>query len=144
VTVAHEQAQRLDRLRTIAALPFASASGKKIAKHISRIFGVFAMIIACAAVLAVVVASASPLPAAPTSQAAEPKFVVTGTVTAQIEPKDFSTRRPTVCTEQYAPVCGRASGVLKTYSNQCYARADGADVITQGPCADPVVQPGPR
>ena len=102
------------------------------------------MIIACAAVLAVVVASASPLSAAPTSQAAEPEFVVAGPVTAQIEPKDFSARRPTVCTEQYAPVCGRSNGVLKTYSNQCYARADGADVITQGPCASPVVQPGPR
>jgi hypothetical protein len=102
------------------------------------------MIIACAAVLAVVVASASPPSAAPTSQAAEPEFVVAGTVTAQIEPKDFSARRPTVCTEQYAPVCGRIHGVLKTYSNQCYARADGADVITQGPCASPVVQPGPK
>jgi Kazal-type serine protease inhibitor domain len=98
------------------------------------------MIIACAAVLAVVVASPSPLPAAPTSQA----LVVAGTVTAQTEPKDSSTRRPTVCTEQYAPVCGRTNGVLKTYSNQCYARADGADAITQGPCAGPVIQPGPR
>ena len=98
------------------------------------------MIIACAAVLAVLVASASPLAAAPTSQA----FVVAGTVTAQVEPKDFSTRRPTVCTEQYSPVCGRTNGVLKTYSNQCYARADGADVITQGPCASSVVRPGPQ
>jgi Kazal-type serine protease inhibitor domain len=89
------------------------------------------MITACAAVLAVLVASASPPSAAPTSQA-QP---VAGPVTAQIEPKDFSARRPTVCTEQYAPVCGRTNGVLKTYSNQCYARADGADVITQGPCA---------
>ena len=102
------------------------------------------MIIACAAVLAVLVASGSPPSAAPTSQAAEPEFVVAGTVTAQIEPKASSMRRPTVCTEQYAPVCGRTNGVLKTYSNQCYARADGADVITQGPCADLVVQPGPR
>jgi hypothetical protein len=93
------------------------------------------MNVACAAVLAALVASASPLSAAPTSQAAEPEFAVAGSVTAQIEPKDFSARRPTVCTEQYAPVCGRTNGVLKTYSNQCYARADGADVITQGPCA---------
>jgi Kazal-type serine protease inhibitor domain len=98
------------------------------------------MIIACAAVLAVVVASASPLSAAPTSQA----FEAAGTVTAQIEPKDSGARRPTVCTEQYAPVCGRANGVLKTYSNQCFARADGADLVAQGPCTNSATQPVPR
>jgi hypothetical protein len=65
-------------------------------------------------------------------------------MTAQLEPRDISKRRPTVCTEQYQPVCGRINGVLKTYSNQCYARADGADIMAQGPCAGPVVQPGPR
>ena len=98
------------------------------------------MIIARAAILVVLVAPASPLSAAPTSQA----ILAAGTVTAQIDPKDFGTRRPTVCTEQYAPVCGRINGVLKTYSNRCFARADGADVIAQGPCSGRVIPPGPR
>ena len=44
-------------------------------------------------------------------------------------------RRPTVCTEQFAPVCGRIGTVQKTYSNACFARADGATVIAEGPCA---------
>jgi hypothetical protein len=43
-------------------------------------------------------------------------------------------RRPTVCTEQYAPVCGELNGVSKTYSNACFAAADGAKIIAQGPC----------
>jgi len=41
-------------------------------------------------------------------------------------------------------VCGRLSNVVKTYSNQCYARAAGAEVIAQGPCADPALPPGPQ
>lgn len=52
-------------------------------------------------------------------------------------------RRPTVCTEQYLPVCGRIGRVIKTYPNACYAHAAGAKVIAQGPCqADPHA-PGP-
>ncbi len=47
---------------------------------------------------------------------------------------DQDTRRPAVCTEQYLPVCGRLNNVVKTYPNQCYARAAGAEVIAQGPC----------
>lgn len=43
-------------------------------------------------------------------------------------------RQPTVCTEQYLPVCGRINAVVKTYSNACFARAAGAMVIAQGPC----------
>ncbi len=39
-----------------------------------------------------------------------------------------------VCTEQYAPVCGQIGWITKTYSNACFARADGAKVIAQGPC----------
>lgn len=98
------------------------------------------MIIARAVILAVLVALASPLSAAPTQNS----FLAAGTVTAQLESRDFSVRRPTVCTEQYSPVCGRINGVLKTYSNQCYARADGADVIAQGSCTGSVAPPGPR
>ena len=43
-------------------------------------------------------------------------------------------QRPTVCTQQYAPVCGEIKGVTKTYSNACFAAAAGAKVIAQGPC----------
>jgi orotate phosphoribosyltransferase len=47
---------------------------------------------------------------------------------------DNTQRRPTVCTEQYLPVCGKINNVTKTYSNACFARAAGAKVIAQGPC----------
>ncbi len=53
-------------------------------------------------------------------------------------------RRPTVCTEQYAPVCGRLDDVAKTYPNRCYARAAGAEVIADGPCGAAPPPPGPR
>ncbi len=98
------------------------------------------MIIASAALLAALIAPASPLSTIP----ALSSYSASGAVTAQLEPKEDRARRPTVCTEQYAPVCGRINGVLKTYSNQCFARADGADVIAQGPCSGPVIPPGPR
>lgn len=39
-----------------------------------------------------------------------------------------------VCTEQYLPVCARRGAELKTYSNACFARANGATVISPGPC----------
>jgi hypothetical protein len=85
------------------------------------------------------------IPASPLSGISVPQLSsATGIMTAQLEPRDISKRRPTVCTEQYQPVCGRINGVLKTYSNQCYARADGADIMAQGSCAGPVVQPDPR
>jgi Kazal-type serine protease inhibitor domain len=45
-----------------------------------------------------------------------------------------SAARAAVCTEQYAPVCGQVGRVTKTYSNSCFARADGAKVIAHGPC----------
>jgi Kazal-type serine protease inhibitor domain len=104
------------------------------------IFGVFAMIIASAAILAALIAPASP----PSTIPAPPSYLASGIVTAQPSPKQDSTRRPTVCTEQYAPVCGRNNRVLKTYSNACFARVDGADVIAQGPCTGAVIPPGPR
>jgi hypothetical protein len=60
---------------------------------------------------------------------------VAGTMSAASEPDNRSfQRRPSVCTEQYAPVCGKLNGVTKTYSNSCYAAAEGAKVIAQGPC----------
>ncbi len=53
-------------------------------------------------------------------------------------------RRPTVCTEQYLPVCGRIGSVTQTYSNACFARAAGAHVIAQGPCRTAPHVPAPQ
>ena len=40
----------------------------------------------------------------------------------------------TFCTEVYQPVCGTAGGARRTYSNRCFANADGATDIADGPC----------
>ena len=40
--------------------------------------------------------------------------------------------RTMVCTQQYAPVCGRLNGLTTTYSNRCFARVAGAEVIADG------------
>ncbi len=87
------------------------------------------MICARTAIMMALVAFAAPA-------TAETVHVVppAGITTAQLAPQEPDTRRPTVCTEQYAPVCGRLNDVIKTYPNQCYARAAGAEVIAQGPC----------
>jgi hypothetical protein len=53
---------------------------------------------------------------------------------ARAEEGSPANRRPGVCTEQYAPVCGEKGSVRKTYSNACFAAADGATVIAAGPC----------
>jgi hypothetical protein len=42
--------------------------------------------------------------------------------------------RPQICTQQYVPVCGRIGSILKTYSNECFARVENAIIITVGPC----------
>ena len=97
---------------------------------------VITMTIARPAILTAAVA-ASALSFAPDLHAHSPP----GIVTSQLAPKDPDPHRPTVCTEQYAPVCGRLGNTVKTYSNQCYARAAGAEVIAQGGCAGP---PPPR
>jgi hypothetical protein len=57
---------------------------------------------------------------------------------AEVRAQDKTTgqARPQMCTEQYAPVCGQINGVTKTYSNACFARVDGAEVIAQGPCSE--------
>jgi Kazal-type serine protease inhibitor domain len=61
-------------------------------------------------------------------------FIAGWTSLAAADDKDNMQRRPTVCTEQYLPVCGKINNVTKTYSNVCFARAAGAKVIAQGPC----------
>ena len=43
-------------------------------------------------------------------------------------------RRPEICTQQYAPVCGELNGIRKTYSNSCFAAAAGARMVMQGNC----------
>jgi hypothetical protein len=93
------------------------------------------MTIKRAAVLTALVVSAVP---------AFDVFSSGGTVMAQLAPSDPDARRPTVCTEQYAPVCGRLNNVLNTYPNACYARVAGADVIAQGPCTGSMVRPNSR
>ena len=59
----------------------------------------------------------------------------TGTAVAQLAPND-AMRRRIVCTEQYAPVCGRLGKLVRTYSNACFARTAGAELIALGACAD--------
>ncbi len=39
-----------------------------------------------------------------------------------------------ICTQQYEPVCGKKDGKLKTYSNLCYLRADGATKLYKWEC----------
>lgn len=85
--------------------------------------------IARAAMLIALAVAAAPL-AAPALHAHSPADIVT----TQLAPNEPDTRRPSVCTEQYAPVCGRLNNLVKTYPNACYARAAGAEVIAQGPC----------
>jgi len=51
-----------------------------------------------------------------------------------IAASDTPAKRHTVCIEVYLPVCGKKGNVTKTYSNACFAKADGAKVVAQGPC----------
>ena len=47
---------------------------------------------------------------------------------------------PAFCTEPYAPVCGVKSGMKNTYANACFARMDGAKVVSHKACA--TMKPG--
>lgn len=47
--------------------------------------------------------------------------------------------RPTICTMEYAPVCGADN---KTYSNACMARGNGVDIARDGECEASEVIPG--
>jgi hypothetical protein len=46
----------------------------------------------------------------------------------------------TVCIEVYQPVCGFKNGKRITYSNSCFAKADGATEVSDGACG-PADQP---
>ncbi|MES0021947.1 MULTISPECIES: Kazal-type serine protease inhibitor domain-containing protein [unclassified Mesorhizobium] len=41
---------------------------------------------------------------------------------------------PTFCTREYAPVCARRHGELRTFPNACEARAADYRVVEDGPC----------
>ena len=45
------------------------------------------------------------------------------------------------CTAQWAPVCALKDGAQKTYSNAGCAKADGAEVVREGQCAEPTPKP---
>jgi hypothetical protein len=81
-----------------------------------------AMTISCLAIVATFAASPSP------------------TAPAQGTPRSTSI----VCTEQYAPVCGRAGNVTRTFPNPCYARAAGAEIVAPGPCGEVPARPPAR
>ena len=40
----------------------------------------------------------------------------------------------TFCTREYAPVCARRRGDLRTFPNECEARAADYNVVDDGPC----------
>lgn len=56
-------------------------------------------------------------------------------------PPPFPPGGPAICTREYAPVCARRGGDLRTFSNGCMARSDGYRVVDRGPCR--AVQPRP-
>ncbi len=44
------------------------------------------------------------------------------------------TKTPIFCAEVYQPVCAQKDGAQKTYSSDCFAKADDATVVADGPC----------
>jgi hypothetical protein len=65
-------------------------------------------------------------------------------MTAQVLTPHPDDARPTVCTEQYDPVCARAGDLVKTYPNACFARLAGATVIAQGSCLEGGTSPSAK
>ena len=55
--------------------------------------------------------------------------------------KIYVEEKPTVCTMEYAPVCGKKDNVYKTYSNKCMLNADGAYYKYYGKCKEEVDEP---
>lgn len=42
--------------------------------------------------------------------------------------------RPSICTREYAPVCGRQGRDMRTFGNACEARAADYRIVSQGEC----------
>ncbi|TGV14318.1 peptidase [Mesorhizobium sp. M8A.F.Ca.ET.173.01.1.1] len=42
--------------------------------------------------------------------------------------------QPAFCTREYAPVCGRRHGEMRTFPNACEARASDYRIVGEGPC----------
>ncbi|MCT7374408.1 Kazal-type serine protease inhibitor domain-containing protein [Chelativorans salis] len=42
--------------------------------------------------------------------------------------------RPQICTQEYAPVCARRGERLRTFSNACFAEAEGFRPVHRGEC----------
>jgi len=51
-----------------------------------------------------------------------------------IPPRPGKPERPQFCTREYAPVCARRGGSVRTFPNSCEAERGGYRVIRGGPC----------
>jgi len=51
------------------------------------------------------------------------------------DPTPAPTKPPIFCAEVYNPVCAIKDNAIRTYSNACFAKADGARIISEGECA---------
>jgi len=50
------------------------------------------------------------------------------------DPTPKPTKTPIFCAETYVPVCADKDGATKTYSNECFAKADDAKIVADGEC----------
>ena len=53
------------------------------------------------------------------------------------DPTPKPTKTPIFCAEVYQPVCAVKDETTKTYSSDCFAKADDAKVVADGECAKP-------
>ncbi|KXF77077.1 hypothetical protein ATN84_11980 [Paramesorhizobium deserti] len=51
-----------------------------------------------------------------------------------IPPRPGRPERPEFCTREYAPVCARRGGSVRTFPNSCEAERGGYSIIGRGPC----------
>lgn len=50
------------------------------------------------------------------------------------EPTPGPTKTPIFCADVYQPVCALKNGAQKTYSSDCFAKADDAKIVADGEC----------